>query len=94
MISELAFSLTLLIGAGLLVRSFARLQSVHPGFTIDRVLTMQIAANDPKYHEDKAVTNFYKEIGARIAHLPGVVAEGGRDARPTVFESGWLLLSA
>src|SRR5437016_285783 len=88
-VSELTLSLMLLIGAGLLVRSFARLQSVHPGFTIDRVLTMQIAANDPKYHEDKAVTNLYKEIGARIAHLPGVVAEGAVSALPLTGSVGW-----
>ena len=43
----------LLIGAGLLVRSFVRLQSVPPGFTTDHVLTMQVAASDPKYREDR-----------------------------------------
>jgi predicted permease len=88
-ISELAFSLMLLIGAGLLVRSFVRLQSVPPGFTVDRVLTMQIAANAPKYHEDKAAINLYKEIGARIAHLPGVVAEGVVSALPLTGSVGW-----
>lgn len=88
-ISELALSLMLLIGAGLLVRSFTRLQSVHPGFTIDRVLTMQIAANDPKYRDDKAVINLYKEIGARIAHLPGVVEEGAVSALPLTGSVGW-----
>src|SRR5271155_1302040 len=88
-VSELAFSLMLLIGAGLLMRSFVRLQSVPPGFTVDRVLTMQIAANDPKYHEDKAAINLYKEIGARIAHLPGVVAEGVVSALPLTGSVGW-----
>ena len=77
-VSELALSLMLVIGAGLLVRSFVRLQSVPPGFTTDRVLTMQVAANGVKYREAKAVAQFYQEIESRIARLPGVKAEGVR----------------
>src|SRR5690348_8661403 len=49
--SELALSVMLLIGAGLLIRSFVLLQSVPPGFTTEHVLTMQVAANDPKYRQ-------------------------------------------
>src|ERR1700720_4769725 len=52
-VSELTLSLMLLIGAGLLLRSFVRLQSVPPGFTTDRVLTMEIAAASKKYQNDK-----------------------------------------
>ena len=81
-ISELAFSLILLIGAGLLIRSFVRLQSVDPGFTTDHVLTMQVAANDPKYRQGKALANFWNETETRIAHLPGVVAAGAVSALP------------
>jgi hypothetical protein len=44
-VSELAFSLMLLIGAGLLIRSFARLQNVPPGFAVDHVLSMHVAAS-------------------------------------------------
>ncbi len=88
-VSELALSLILLIGAGLLIRSFVRLQSVAPGFTTDHVLTMQIAANDSKYHEDKALANFYREVEARIAHLPGVVAEGAVSVLPLTGSVGW-----
>jgi predicted permease len=88
-VSELAFSLILLIGAGLLIRSFVRLQSVAPGFTTDHVLTMQVAANDPKYREDKALASFWLEIETRVAHLPGVVAEGAVSALPLTGSVGW-----
>jgi predicted permease len=88
-ISELAFSLILLIGAGLLIRSFVRLQSVAPGFATDHLLTMQVAANDPKYHQDKAIASFWREIETRITHLPGVVAEGAVSALPLTGSVGW-----
>jgi predicted permease len=88
-VSELAFSLILLIGAGLLMRSFVRLQSVAPGFTTDHILTMQVAASDPKYREDKALASFWREIETRIAHLPGVVAEGAVSALPLTGTVGW-----
>jgi predicted permease len=88
-VSELAFSLILLIGAGLLIRSFVRLQSVAPGFTTEHVLTMQVAANDPKYRDKKALAGFWREIHTRIAHLPGVVAEGAVSALPLTGTIGW-----
>ncbi len=88
-VSELAISLVLLIGAGLLIRSFIRLQSVPPGFTADHVLTMQIMANDTRYHDDKVLAAFYRDIEARMAHLPGVVAEGAVSALPLTGTVGW-----
>jgi predicted permease len=88
-VSELAFSLMLLIGAGLLVRSFVRLQSVAPGFSTDGILTMQVAANDQKYRDDKAVVNFYREMESHVAHLPGVIAEGVVSALPLTGAVGW-----
>jgi predicted permease len=88
-VSELTLSLMLLIGAGLLIRSFVRVQSVPPGFTTDHVLTMEVAAAGPKYRVDKAVINFYKEFESRVAHLPGVVAEGVVSALPLTGEVGW-----
>src|SRR5215469_6398276 len=88
-VSELTLSLMLLIGAGLLIRSFVQLQSVPPGFTTEHVLTMEVAATGPKYREDKAVVNFYKEIESRIAHLPGVLAEGVVSVLPLTGSVGW-----
>jgi predicted permease len=91
-VSELTLSLMLLIGAGLLIRSFVRLQNVAPGFTTDHVLTMEVAATGKKYQNDKndkPTINFYKEIESRIAHLPGVVAEGVVSTLPLTGEVGW-----
>jgi predicted permease len=87
--SELALSLVLLIGAGLLVRSFVRLQSVAPGFTADNVLSMQFVVSDPKYKDQKVLSSFYHEVESRIAHLPGVVAEGAVSALPLTGTIGW-----
>ena len=88
-VSELALSLVLLIGAGLLIRSFIRLQSVPPGFTTDNVMSLQVVVSDPKYRDDKITANFYREVETRIAHLPGVVDEGAVSALPLTGMVGW-----
>jgi predicted permease len=87
-VSELTLSLMLLIGAGLLIRSFVRLQSVPPGFTTDRVLTMELSPSDPKYRDNKAVVSFYRQFESRVAHLPGVVAEGVVSSLPLSGSAG------
>jgi putative ABC transport system permease protein len=72
-VSEFALSLLLLPGARLLIRGFVRLQIVDPGFSSQRVLTMQIAANDRKYRKnDTAVASFSRANEDGVAHLPGV----------------------
>jgi predicted permease len=88
-VSELAISVVLLIGAGLLIRSFIRLESVPPGFSADHVITMQIMANDPRYRDDKVLAAFYRDVESRMAHLPGVVAEGAVSALPLTGTVGW-----
>ncbi|MDE3137589.1 MAG: ABC transporter permease, partial [Acidobacteriota bacterium] len=88
-VSELALSLVLLIGAGLLIRSFVRLEGVPPGFTADHVLTMQVAANAPKYRDEKARARFDSEVEDRISRLPGVVAAGAVSALPLTGSVGW-----
>ncbi|HEV2489559.1 MAG TPA: ABC transporter permease [Candidatus Acidoferrales bacterium] len=88
-VSELALSLMLLIGSGLLLRSFVRLQSVPPGFTTDHVLTLQVAVNAPRYRQEKVLADFYRQAEARIARLPGVVAEGAVSVLPLTSSVGW-----
>src|SRR5580704_3532883 len=70
-VAEMAASVVLLIGAGLLIRSFARLESVNPGFRPDHVLTMQIALPESRY-SDFNVALFYKQLLERLQVLPGV----------------------
>ncbi len=88
-VSELAFSLMLLAGAGLLIRSFVRLQNVPPGFSADHVLTMRVVVTGSKYREDHAVAGFYREIADRIARLPGVIAQGAVTPLPLTGGVGW-----
>ena len=88
-VSELALSLMLLIGAGLLIRSFVRLERVPPGFAADHVLTMRVAASGPKYREEKATAQFYREVQDRISRLPGVTSEGLVSGLPLTGTVGW-----
>jgi predicted permease len=88
-ISELALSLMLLIGAGLLVRSFVRLEAVPPGFSPDHVLTMQVAANVSKFKDNKQLATFFLEVERRISVLPGVIAQGQIDPLPLTGGVGW-----
>jgi putative ABC transport system permease protein len=71
-IAEVALALVLLVGASLLMKSFARLQNVHPGFEPKNVLTMEVALPLLKYPRGKPVADFYAEATRRVKALPGV----------------------
>lgn len=71
-VSEVALALALLIGAGLLVRSFAQLLSVKPGFEPHNLLTMMVPTTGDKYEEGEPVRAFYREVINRVKALPGV----------------------
>ncbi|HEY6970252.1 MAG TPA: ABC transporter permease, partial [Candidatus Angelobacter sp.] len=88
-VSELALSLILLIGAGLLVRSFVRLQSVAPGFTTENILAMEVALRGETYKKDAAIIGFYRELYNRISRMPGVAAAGATDVLPLTGSVGW-----
>jgi putative ABC transport system permease protein len=73
-ISELAVSLVLLTGAGLLIRSFWKLESVDPGFNPDRLLTLSFQLPIARYTEIPKQEDFFAKLDARIKALPGVEA--------------------
>ena len=70
-VAEVALSLVLLTGAGLLIKSFVRILDTDPGFKPQNLLTMQLALNAKK-DEGGKVLNFFNELNGRIAGLPGV----------------------
>jgi putative ABC transport system permease protein len=71
-ISEVALAMMLLIGAGLLIRSFVRLRQVNPGFEPRHIVTMQLAVSRVKYPERPLVADFYNRLLRRLNALPGV----------------------
>ena len=70
-ISEVALTLVLLVGAGLLVKSFWRLSQVNPGFNPQNVLAMQVAVS-ARPEEGAKVNGFLTELQSRVKALPGV----------------------
>lgn len=80
---EIALSLVLLAGAGLLLRSFSHLYNVDPGFRSDRILTMNVGLPDAKYPQgSEKPFNFYRELVAQISALPGVECAGAVNVLP------------
>jgi predicted permease len=88
-VSEVALSLMLLIGAGLLVRSFARLQKVSPGFNADHVISMRLGASGRQFQNRETAVQFYRQIGERISSVPGVTARGAVSSLPFTSSVGW-----
>jgi putative ABC transport system permease protein len=74
--TQIAFALVLLVGAGLLIKSFARLQSVDPGFRPDNLLTFRIALPASRYASDTTRQLFFGELEQRLAALPGAESVG------------------
>ncbi len=81
-VAEVAMSLVLLIGAGLLVRSFQRLASANPGFQTDHLLTARISLPVLQYSRPSDVLAFYSRLRSGIAALPGVTSADFIDGLP------------
>jgi putative ABC transport system permease protein len=76
-VAEVALSLVLLIGAGLMVRSFVKLRQVDPGFDSEDVLTLSVPIPFFKYRDPEARIGFFEQLKERVEALPGVVSVGG-----------------
>jgi putative ABC transport system permease protein len=74
-VAEVALAVVLLVGAGLMIRSFASLQAVNPGFDARNVLTMRISLPDRRYDTPKTL-RFFDEAVRRARAIPGVQAAG------------------
>ena len=88
-VCELALSVVLLIGAGLLIRSFARLQDVSPGFNPKNVLTLELTMSGRKYADRPTVIQTYRQLWERLERLPGVTAAGGVSHLPLSQMFAW-----
>ena len=80
-VAEVAISIVLLVGAGLLIRSLWQLQQVDPGFAADKVLAMEVALPTARYEEGTQMP-FYQRLEERVASLPGVKAAGAINILP------------
>ncbi|HEV7683390.1 MAG TPA: ABC transporter permease [Pyrinomonadaceae bacterium] len=87
-VGEVAAALILLVGAGLLLKSFTRLLLVNPGFRTENVLTMRITLPDGKYKSADTMAGFYRQLLDRVAPLPGVEASGIINLLP-VLQAGY-----
>ena len=74
--AEVALSLLLLVGSGLLIKSFLNLSQSDIGFDPTNVLTMRISLPEARYKENEQVANFFQQLMQRVEHLPGVEAAG------------------
>jgi len=88
-VAEIALALVLLVGAGLLMRSFLKLQSVNPGFNPENVLTMQVDLSGPNFQRAAPVIAFHDHLLERIKTLPGVQSVATRSFVPIATDSSF-----
>jgi putative ABC transport system permease protein len=86
-VATVAMALTLLVGAGLLTRSFTRLVNMDPGFRPDHLLTFGVALPASTYANDTARVLYFERASEAVASVPGVTASGATTVLP--FGNGW-----
>ncbi len=86
---EIALSLVLLVGAGLMIKSFARLVNVDPGFNPDNILTMKLNLPESRYPKAEQQMMFYERLLEQIKTLPGVDSAGATSRLPLGGGDSW-----
>jgi predicted permease len=81
-VSELALAVLLLVGAGLLIRSFSRLLDVSPGFQTQHLLTLELSLPNKAYPDGAPVQNFFTQLVARVKTVPGIQSAGAVSEMP------------
>jgi putative ABC transport system permease protein len=87
-VAQVSVAVVLLVGAGLLIKSFAKLMSVNSGFTTERVLTMRVSLPEPRYPGRPEVSGYFDRLVARLQSLPGVQSAGAATGLPLAVASG------
>ncbi len=87
-VAEIAFTVVLLAAAGLLLRSYAAVLAVDPGFPTDHLLVAETVLSPTTYSDQTARANFYGRVLERVRTLPGVTAAGYTNAAPLLFKGG------
>jgi putative ABC transport system permease protein len=80
--AQIALAFTLLVAAGLMIRSTGRLLAVDPGFRADHVLTMRVLLQQSKYEQPESRVAFFDRLVGELARLPGVVSAGVSSGMP------------
>jgi putative ABC transport system permease protein len=81
-VAEVALSLVLLIGAGLMIRSFMRVQQIDPGFRVERLVTLRLNTPSARYPDEARVTAFYQRLIDSVQTAPGVESAAASSALP------------
>ena len=87
-VSEVALAVVALVGSGLLIRSFIRLQQVNPGFDAENVVTLRLDLPAARYPQSEQLIGFYEQLKQGISALPGVRAVGMISHLPLGGEAG------
>ena len=88
-VAEVAISLMLLVGAGLLVRSFVQLQNVSPGFEPGGVVSMRVGGSARQFPDRDAFLAYYRDMNEQLAAVSGVEMRGAVSSLPFTSSVGW-----
>ena len=88
-VAEVALAVVLLVGGGLMLKSFVQLMRVDPGFQPNRVLRLDLSLPEAKYREPRQQLAFYNEVIGRVQNLPGVESVGATTITPLGHADNW-----